>query len=172
MATVLVEDRACGAIDCPAVSAEHRAVEGQQREGRGVRVASEGAESERDDPGIDGGGPGGRAGLAAEGGTETVSVGQRVGDAADLPSKAEVGVGGAELVRVRDGDVENANDEADEDHPTGRVGNVMPSVSGEWVEMSWMGARNAPAGDLRACRQRKLYLTLVILLLVRCRGEA
>ena len=92
-----------------------------------MRVAAKNAECYRDDPGIDRRVSRGRSGIAAKGRAEAVSGGEGIGDAAELPSKAEVRVGGAEPVGVRQGDIEHANDKSYEHHPKRRLEPVAPS---------------------------------------------
>ena len=48
--------------------------------------------------------------------------GDGFGDAADLPSEAEIVVVGTEAVSVRDPDIEDAEGETDEHHPERRMG--------------------------------------------------
>src|SRR5208283_3396395 len=101
---LFAEQEPRGAIDGPTGKRGEEAVEGQQRKRSRMAVAAENPERQRDYPGIDRRRPRRGTGVAAEGRAESVAVGQRVGDAADLPAEPEIGFGGAKAIGMRQRD--------------------------------------------------------------------
>ena len=92
-------------------------------------IAAEKAEGKRNNPGINGRMPSRGAGVAAKRRAEAQPVGEGVGNAANFPPKTEISIGGAELVGMSQGNVEDTYEEADGDHPGGGLEDGTPAAS-------------------------------------------
>jgi hypothetical protein len=90
------------------------AVDDQDDPGGERRVDAEDAEVSGEDEGVERGDPGSGSAGAEEGVGVSAPEHDGAGDAAKLPAELEVVEDGAEAIGVREGDVEDANDEA---HP-------------------------------------------------------